>query len=124
MLKYLVSTIILLVLDSIYLFSIQTQFQKQIFVVQGSKMELNITAAILTYIFIIISLHYFILDENKSILDAFVLGLCTYAVYDFTTLALLKKWSWNLAIMDTLWGGVLFALTTYIYKIVTKKLRL
>jgi len=31
-------------------------------------------------------------------------------VYDFTSLSLLKKYSPTIAVADTLWGGVLFAI--------------
>jgi len=47
-------------------------------------------------------------------LDAFLLGLTIYAVYELTSMALLKKWSWLTVIMDTTWGGILFGLTTYL----------
>jgi uncharacterized membrane protein len=37
------------------------------------------------------------------------MGLSTYAVYDFTSYALLKNYDLRFAIADTLWGGILFA---------------
>jgi uncharacterized membrane protein len=37
-----------------------------------------------------------------------------YGVYDATNYALLRKWNPYLSIIDTLWGGVLMATTTYI----------
>jgi uncharacterized membrane protein len=48
------------------------------------------------------------------LLDAFLFGLIIYAVYDSTNYALFKQWKPLLAIMDGIWGGVLFAATTYI----------
>ena len=33
-------------------------------------------------------------------------------------MSLFTKWSWLTVIMDTLWGGILFALTTSIVKLV------
>jgi uncharacterized membrane protein len=36
--------------------------------------------------------------------------VCVYAVYDFTTLSIFDKYPLSVAIQDTLWGGVLFAL--------------
>jgi uncharacterized membrane protein len=39
-----------------------------------------------------------------------MIGSTTYAVYDFTSYALLKDYDWRIAIADTLWGGVLFML--------------
>ena len=41
--------------------------------------------------------------------EAFVTGACTYAVYDFTVLALFKDYPLKLALADALWGGILCA---------------
>jgi hypothetical protein len=59
-------------------------------------------------------LHYFIIKENKSIKDAFILGLCTYGIYEFTNMALIKKWRSPIIYVDFIWGGILYALTTHI----------
>jgi uncharacterized membrane protein len=64
-------------------------------------------------------LYYFILTKSKDsknkVLDAFLLGICIYGVYETTNYATLKKWPIRMLVVDTLWGGVLFALTTIIY---------
>jgi uncharacterized membrane protein len=43
--------------------------------------------------------------------DAFFMGLAVYAVYDFTNLATLGKYELKFALSDSLWGGVLFAVS-------------
>jgi uncharacterized membrane protein len=63
---------------------------------------------------LIAGLNYFIIQRNRSIPEAFFVGLVIYGVYDSTNYATLKKWEPSVAIMDTLWGGSLFALTTAI----------
>ena len=68
----------------------------------------------LCYIFLIIGINYFIIKPRKSVTDAFLLGIVIYGVYETTNYALFKKWSLLTVFMDTLWGGVLFAATTYI----------
>ena len=77
-------------------------------------MNVKFEGAALCYIFLIFGLYYFILSENRSAFDAFILGLVIYGVYETTTYAIFKKWSFHLVLIDTLWGGVLFALTTII----------
>jgi uncharacterized membrane protein len=42
------------------------------------------------------------------------LGAATYAVYDFTNLAIFEKYNLYLAIADTIWGGVLMATVRYL----------
>ena len=112
--KLLVSAITLVVVDSVYLQFIKGYFAEQIKSVQGSPMKINYLSAIICYIFLIIGINYFIIKPNKSIKDAFLLGLVIFGVYETTNYALLKNWSILTVIIDTLWGGLLFAATTYI----------
>lgn len=112
----LLSAIILVTIDSIYLYFIKSIFEKQISTIQSSPIQFNIYGAILCYIVLVFGINYFILTPNKSVLDAFILGVVIYGVYETTNLTLFKKWSPYIAVLDTIWGGVLFALTTYIVK--------
>jgi uncharacterized membrane protein len=114
--KLLISAIIFVVLDSIYLNLIKDYFVKQINLVQKSPIKIDFLAILLCYIFLIFGINYFIIQPKRSIQDAFILGIIIYGVYETTNKALLTKWSWLTVIMDTLWGGILFALTTYIIK--------
>ena len=107
--------ILLLLIDSIYLFTINNAFSKQIELVQNSPLSLNMIATGLCYISLTLGIYYFILKDNKSIFDAFLLGVMVYSVYDMTTLALLKDWQWSLAIIDSIWGGILFTVTSAIF---------
>ena len=110
----LLSAIIFISLDFIYLQSIKNYFQKQVQSVQGSAMQVNYLGAALCYVFLIVGINYFIIKPNRSVTDAFLLGLVIYGVYETTNYALFKNWSVITVIIDTLWGGILFALTTYI----------
>jgi uncharacterized membrane protein len=111
---FLLSAIIFVTLDYFYLGLMRGYFENQVKLVQGTPLKMNLLGAIICYIFLIIGLNYFIIKPNKSIQDAFLLGLVIYAVFETTNLALFQKWSWLTVIMDTLWGGVLFALTTFL----------
>jgi uncharacterized membrane protein len=110
----LISAILFVVIDLIYLNFMKSYFAKQVQLVQGSPLKLNILGAAICYIFLIIGLNYFIIKPKKSVSDAFLLGLVIYGVYETTNYALLSKWSILTVIMDTLWGGILFAITTYL----------
>jgi uncharacterized membrane protein len=114
--KLLVSAIVLVVLDFIYLNIIKDYFSNQIKLVQGSSIKINYLAIIICYIFLIFGINYFIIKPNRGIQDAFLLGLVIYGVYETTNMALLSKWSWLTVIIDTLWGGILFTLTTFIVR--------
>jgi uncharacterized membrane protein len=115
---YLLTAIILVILDGVYLNLIQKYFNKQIKSIQGTDIKINYTSAAITYIFLIFGLNYFIIQKHKSIKEAALLGLVIYAVYEFTNLTLFTNWSILTVLIDTTWGAVLFALTTAIvYKI-------
>jgi len=110
----LLSAIVFISIDFAYLRLSKTYFERQINSVQGSPMKVNIFGVLFCYIFLIIGLNYFIIKPKKDIYDAFLFGLVIYAVYEGTNYAIFKNWSLLTVFMDTLWGGTLFALTTFI----------
>jgi uncharacterized membrane protein len=56
----------------------------------------------------------YLLTQVTSAPRAFLAGLATYAVYDFTQVVTFDKYPLSFAIMDSLWGGVLMALAWWI----------
>lgn len=111
---FLTSSAILLTIDGLYLYNIgMTTFQKNVELIQKSPLELNIYGAVLSYVCVIGILYYFIISQGKSVMDAFLLGIFLYGTFDMTNLAMFTKYAWKTAITDTLWGGILFALTTW-----------
>jgi uncharacterized membrane protein len=113
----LISAIVFISIDFIYLNVMKGYFDKQIQSVQGSQTKMNYLGAALCYIFLIVGINYFIIRPKKSITDAFLLGIVIYGVYETTNYAIFKNWSLLSVIIDTLWGGLLFASTTYIVNI-------
>jgi uncharacterized membrane protein len=114
MLQYLLSAIIFVILDGFYLNLTKDYFNKQVKSIQGSDIKANFIAIGITYIFLIYGLNYFIIQKNRSVKDAALLGLVIYAVYEFTNLSIFTNWSVLSTIIDTTWGAVLFGLTTAI----------
>ena len=103
-----------LLIDAIYLYFIGgTPFLAIVNKIQKpTPLKIKYSGAILAYIFIVIIIYKFIIKENKTPLDAFILGLCTYGIFDATNYTLFEDYSINVAIQDTLWGGTLFYLVT------------
>ena len=110
--SYLIMASILLFLDSIYLFLMNSYFQNQIGLIQNSKLVIKLPYVILCYLFLTFGLYFFIIKEKKSPWNAFILGIVIYSVYELTNMALFTKWKLQTVILDTLWGGTLFYLTT------------
>ena len=128
-----VLAIIVLALDAVFLYTISDMFSRQIMLVQGTALKVNIPSAAICYIIIVLGLYYFVLRhmivpnassaasaiQNMRLRDgmiaAFFLGVMVYGVYETTTLALLRNWSPTTAVIDTTWGGALFALSAYLF---------
>ena len=114
----LLSAIVLISIDFVYLNVMKGYLESQLKSVQGSPVKFNYLGAALCYVFLIVGLNYFIIKPKKSVSDAFLLGIVIYGVYETTNYATFKNWSLLTVIIDTLWGGLLFAATTYIIHLI------
>ena len=111
---FLLSFIVLSV-DSPFLLSFGSgPFLRMVQKIQKEKPVVNLYSAAVAYIFIIFILHRFVIHK-LSFFDSFLLGAAIYGIFDFTNLALFKNYNLYIAICDTLWGGILFASSHYIY---------
>ena len=112
----IISAIVMLILDAIYLTILSSSFKIMMLNIQGSEMTFRIAPVIICYIALIFGLNYFILDSDRKnkILDAILLGLVIYIVYETTNYAIIDKWELKTALIDSIWGGILFGLTTFI----------
>ena len=116
----LITAIVFTLIDSIYLNFVGGYFKNKIKNVQGSPLKVNYLGVAVCYVFLVIGLYYFIIKPHKSASDAFLFGLVIYGVYETTNYALLSNWSIFTVFMDTLWGGILFALTTIVINKIKK----
>lgn len=105
--------IIIFIIDILFItYVFSHQYKPLIKSVQKSTMEVNYISALMTYLIMIFGLYYFIIKDRRSILDAVILGMFVYGVFAWTNYSLLKNWSFRVAVIDTVWGGILFGLTT------------
>jgi len=112
------SSVLFLAIDAIYLTRMSNFFNKLVKNIQGSKLKFNALGAVICYIFLILGLNYFILSRNKSPFEASLFGLVIYGVYESTNYAIFDKWNLEALMLDTIWGGILFYLTTFLtYKL-------
>ena len=116
----IITTLLFLVIDSIYLKLIKTMADDLVFNIQGSKLKLNLIGAFFSYLCIIVIFNYFVIFKKGNLIDSFLLGLLTYGIFEGTSKALFTKWTYEFMIIDTLWGGILFASVLYFFKIIVK----
>jgi len=118
--KIIIVSIIFILLDAIYLNFTRFITVPLIEKIQHSPITINIFSLVIVYIFDIFVLYYFIILKNLSLFEAFLLGLCVYGIYEFTNKSIFTKWNYSLVIIDSLWGGFLFLLTTFFSRLFFK----
>ena len=110
-------SIIILVLDISFIGVMLKHFKTQIRMVQGSDMQMDYLAAGLCYVVIIGAAYKFmVLRPEITLWEAALLGWSVYLIYELTNKVILKNWSWTTVLIDGTWGGILFALTLYIFR--------
>lgn len=116
---FLITGLVFLILDSVWLIKIAPQFYKKEI---GSLLgPVNYLAAALFYGIYLAGLIYFViypqLEHDTShplLLSGFIFGFVCYATYDLTNMATLKNWSWNVVVIDMLWGGIVTSATAFL----------
>lgn len=114
---------LLLILDLIWFSFSLDSYKKQVLDVQKGEMIINKTAAFIAYILITLGLLFVInikeYNEKKDlIINCGLFGLFTYGIYNFTSMAIYKDYPIKVAIMDTVWGGLLSAIVGFVYTII------
>jgi uncharacterized membrane protein len=79
--------------------------------------EIRPAPAILFYLLYVVGILIFVSGSaaaswQSSLLYGALFGLFCYATFDLTSLALLKHWSWRVAIVDISWGSFVSALAS------------
>jgi uncharacterized membrane protein len=117
--EIIVLSIIFLSIDAIYLSQIAPVFTRMLKIITcGRTMSLDPFATIAVYLILVFGLYYFIINDNRGLLDAFFYGIIIYSVYDLTNKATIPGWKWSFVAIDTLWGGILHVIVTYIYRLI------
>ena len=112
---------ILLTLDTLWVGKYMgPKYMEMIPRIQKENTTIRLLYAILAYVFMVIGLILFVLPNirNGNIKDCirygFTFGVVLYGIYNFTNAAIFKNWDIKLAILDILWGGFVYFLSSYI----------
>ena len=121
-----ISHVILMVLliDFLWLTLNRTRYDTLVKNVQGVSVRMNYVGAILSYLCVIglLIFYAFPLAREKSgnkvvtsIMIGGFLGMLSYGIFNATNIAIFEKYDWSIALLDTLWGSVLFTIATLLY---------
>ena len=69
----------------------------------------------MAYVFLVAMAYVFIIKKKATNKEAFILGFLTYGIFDFTNMALFEKYDPIVAVLDTVWGGILFMLVNIVF---------
>ena len=112
---YLVTLFVIIPLDFLFLGIIAKDF----FTSQVGSMlgEIKLLPAILFYLLYVVGTVIFVsggagANWQSTLLYGALFGLFCYATFDLTSLALLKHWSWPVAIVDISWGALVTAVSS------------
>jgi uncharacterized membrane protein len=112
---YLVTLFIFVPLDFLFLGVVARDFlTSQVGNMLG---EIKLVPAILFYLLYVVGVVIFVSGEagaswQSTLLNGALFGFFCYATFDLTSLALLKHWSWPVAIIDIAWGAFVTAVSS------------
>jgi uncharacterized membrane protein len=110
--KLAIAALVIFLIDLVWLGLINTSYNAVVESVQGGRpLRARLWAGAVVYV----ALAFLLLKEETA-WEAFSTGAATYAVYDFTVMALFKDYPVWIGAADTVWGGVLFLATHMILK--------
>lgn len=127
LIKFLVTFLVFLGIDSVWLLLIAKNFySKTIGHLMSDKP--NLIAALVFYIFYVVGIIVFAINpalKDKSPMTAIqlgaFLGFIAYATYDLTNLATLKNWPVHVTLIDVLWGTLLTGSVSVISYLILKR---
>lgn len=112
---YLATLFVLVPLDFLFLGIVARDF----FTSQVGNMlgELKLVPAVLFYLLYVVGVVIFVSGSasatwHDTLLFGALFGFFCYATFDLTSLALLRNWSWAVAVVDVSWGAVVTAVSS------------
>lgn len=112
---YLATLIVLIPIDFLFLGIVAKDF----FNAQVGDMlgEIRPAPAVLFYLLYVAGILTFVSGSaaatwQSTLLYGALFGLFCYATFDLTSLALLKHWTWPVAIVDVSWGAFVTAMSS------------
>lgn len=119
--KYVCVVVLLIAIDAPYLYSTKNMYQQRIQRISGKPLTKRYYSALVVYLAIALAMVIFALPrirKDNIVLDSItyggILGVTTYAVFDFTTHFMFEGWDIGVSVLDSLWGGVLCSIAAMI----------
>ena len=125
--NYIITIVVILIIDCIWLYTNKNNYNNLVKKIQGFDIQLNLIGTFLSYLCVIAGLFIFSIpmikydyEKEKSLLLLSIkygglMGLIIYGVINATNIAIFKNYNINIAIIDTIWGFVLYSFSAYLF---------
>lgn len=113
-----------IIIESIWLFVMRSFYKGELskFSKDGRLLIRSKTAVILLYPILFACFYYFVLRHvrkdtsvTRVLISGVLFGLVIYGIYNLTNKATLLGYTWNMTVIDILWGVICFGLLSVIY---------
>lgn len=124
--KIILCILALIIGDLPYLYFNMDLFKKKTLAISGKEYPKNrMYSALIVYIAISVGIIVFVLPKinttktiqtrlSDSIMYGGLFGVVSYAIFDFTNHFMFAGWDIYVALMDSIWGGLLCAIVSFV----------
>ena len=126
-LVYIICFIAFISVDAPYLYLNANLYKNKTKAISGKDYTKRYYSAVLVYLALALGIVFLSLPRmninantslqtriSNSILYGGIFGLTSYATFDFTMHFMFDAWDLSVSIMDSLWGGILCSIVTFI----------
>ena len=126
-LVYLLTIIVFIVVDVPYLYLNLDLYKKTTLAISGKGYTNRYYSALIVYVALAFGLLVLVIPRisttkdtslKQRIMDSIMyggaFGVASYATFDFTMHFMFEKWDLGVSIMDSIWGGVLCSIVSFI----------
>ena len=127
LLIYFITIITFIIVDAPYLYTNADLYKNRTLAISGKEYTKRYYSAIVVYLALALGIYVLVLPRIRSsssvswkdrlqdsIMYGGAFGLASYATFDFTMHFMFEKWDLGVSIMDSVWGGVLCSIVTFI----------
>lgn len=126
--SFLTAIISFILIDFIWIGWIsKAKYTEVITEIQGVDLEVRYGSALMVYILMALAIIVWVLPKIKEdpdhsdmniLKNSFkwggMIGLLVYGIYNFTNNSIFRHWDIEVVVIDTLWGGFLFSIVSYL----------
>lgn len=128
--KYIIVSVVILILDGIWIFSNLKMYSQSVKAIQKSDLNVNMAAVVGAYVVVIFASLYVAIPFTKhyvrqsdsygdKLWKAFAyggaVGFSIHAIYNLTSAAIYKNYTWSVVVADTLWGTFFNTVAVFVY---------